>query len=248
MQSRAAFIDAKLSEHHESPPYFKRMEALNLSGAPALKRSLTPPPLPGADLKSLAGTATLLDVRSISAFLGAHLPGSLSLPTQMISAFAGWLLDADEDLVLVADGPAEAEAAARHLARIGYDGVCGYLAPSLPAWAAAGGAFSSLPVVDATAVRKRLQDRPDRWRLLDVRGEDEFRATRIPGSRNIYVGGLPDRIDALDRNESYTVMCGSGVRATIAASVLLKAGFSEVDLFLGSMGAWKSLGYETESA
>jgi hydroxyacylglutathione hydrolase len=41
-------------------------------------------------------------------------------------------------------------------------------------------------------------------------------------------------------------MCGSGARATIAASVLLRAGFDKVDLFLGSMGAWKSVGFSTE--
>jgi hydroxyacylglutathione hydrolase len=36
-------------------------------------------------------------------------------------------------------------------------------------------------------------------------------------------------------------MCGSGARATIAASVLLRAGWQQVDLFLGSVGAWKRL-------
>jgi hydroxyacylglutathione hydrolase len=32
-------------------------------------------------------------------------------------------------------------------------------------------------------------------------------------------------------------MCGSGARATIAASVLLRLGFHHVDVFLGSVGA-----------
>jgi 3-mercaptopyruvate sulfurtransferase SseA len=40
-------------------------------------------------------------------------------------------------------------------------------------------------------------------------------------------------------------MCGSGTRATIGASILLRAGFSGVDLFFGSIGAWGSMGSAT---
>ena len=85
------------------------------------------------------------------------------------------------------------------------------------------------------------------WRLLDVRGEDEARASRIEGSEHLYLGRLPERLETLDKALHYTVMCGSGARATIAASILLNAGFRHVDLFLGSMGAWKQLGHETVS-
>jgi hydroxyacylglutathione hydrolase len=35
-------------------------------------------------------------------------------------------------------------------------------------------------------------------------------------------------------------MCGSGQRATVAASVLRRAGFDRVDVFLGSMSAWQA--------
>jgi hydroxyacylglutathione hydrolase len=41
-------------------------------------------------------------------------------------------------------------------------------------------------------------------------------------------------------------MCASGARATVAASILLRRGFHNVDLFLGSMGAWKSQGYDVD--
>ena len=43
-------------------------------------------------------------------------------------------------------------------------------------------------------------------------------------------------------------MFPSGARATIAASLLLRAGFSRVDLFLGSLQAWKKAGFETQDA
>ena len=244
--SRERFIDFKVDEHHEQPPYFRSMEKLNLEGATPVAEPLTPVPLAIDRLAGLADDAVFIDVRSASAYLGAHVPGSIALPTGMIAAFAGWLLDPEDELVLIAEDATQAEKAARHLARIGYDRVHGYLGPSLVEWAAKGESFGTLPVVDAASVRERLQSEADGWVLLDVREGEEVETVRIPGSRHVYVGRLPAAIDELAAGNSYTVMCGSGARATIAASLLLRAGVRQVDLFLGSMGAWQEAGFETE--
>lgn len=128
---------------------------------------------------------------------------------------------------------------------MGFDRVNGYLAPSLTAWAAAGCAFRSLPVVDAETVRSRTRMAAEGWHLLDVRSPSEVAAHRIEAASNIYLGELPDQLTRLDPSRSYTVMCGSGSRATIAASLLRRAGFERVDLFLGSIGAWLSEGFAT---
>lgn len=248
IQGRDAFIDVKLAEHHEIPPYFKHMEALNLSGPPPLTRPLSPPPLRAADAKSAMSNAVVVDVRDPSAFLGAHLPGSLCLPADLVASYAGWLLDAQDELVLVADDAAAAAAATMQLARIGFDRVRGYLAPALTAWAASGEAFNTLAVVGTDEVRTRVASAAHGWTLLDVRGQDEIGEARIAGSRHVYLGDLPSRHAELSRDEHYTVMCGSGVRATVGASVLLRAGFTDVDLFFGSIGAWQSAGLATDSA
>lgn len=245
--SREAFIEAKLAEHHTLPPYFKFMEALNLSGPPPLAHPLCPVPLTAAEVKTAMDSALVVDVRSASAFLGAHLPRSLSLPVDLIASYAGWLLDPGDDLVLVADDAAHAATAAVHLARIGFDRVWGYLAPSLTGWAATGQAFNTLPVLGADEVGEHVASPPDDWTLLDVRGEEEVAESRIAGSEHVYLGDLPARHGELDRSRRYTVMCGSGARATVGASVLLRAGFDRVDLFFGSMGAWRSAGLATES-
>ncbi len=246
IEQREAFIDAKMAEHHLQPPYFKHMEELNLSGASPVRQPLAPAPLTSQTFKALRHSCVVVDVRSASSFLGAHLPGSLALPVNMISAFAGWLLEPREELILVADDAEQASLAARHLARIGYDKVQGFLAPSLAAWAAGGESFGTLPVVDADTVRTRRQEMREDWTLLDVRDEAEFSQVAIPGARHLYVGEVQARLAELVPQSAYTVMCGSGTRATIAASVLLRAGFDGVDLFLGSMGAWKSVGLPTE--
>lgn len=245
IRDRDRFIEEKLAEHHDYPPYFKFMEELNLSGASETLEPLTPQPLTTDDMKAVLPQSVPVDVRSTSAFLGAHLPGSLSLPVGMISAFAGWLLSYEDQLVLVADDADEAEMAARHLARIGFDRVVGFLAPSLPAWAAAGESFSSLPVISAADVNQRTESCRN-WILLDVRGEDEVAVMQIKGAQHVYVGSLPAEVKRLPKDKQYTVMCASGARATVAASILLRNGFDAVDLFFGSMGAWKSRGYPVD--
>ena len=243
MADRDAFIDAKVAEQHDYPPYFQRMEHLNLVGGTAMASPPVPRPLTAAAAEGALAGGLAVDVRPASAYLGAHLPGSLSLPVDMIAAFAGWLLDADDELVLVADDADQAAEAARHLGRIGFDRLAGYLAPSLTAWAATGRAFNTLPVVDARTVQTRIDAGAGDWVLLDVRSAEEVAAAAIDGASHVYVGELPRRLAELDRDKRHTVMCGSGARATVAASVLLRHGFVGVDLFLGSMGAWRSGGY-----
>ena len=240
---RAAFVARKLAEHHYQPPYFHRMEHLNLVGGAAPARVLTPRALRPDEVE--AAEAVRVDVRGVTAFLGAHLPGSLAIPHDMIPAFAGWLLDAEDELLLVADDEAQAAAAARHLARIGYDRVAGYLAAALTGWATGARPFGSLPAVEVDAVADRVERRPNGWTLLDVRAIDEVEQGIVPGARHVYVGELPSGLDDLPRDGRYTIMCASGARATIAASVLRRAGFADVDVFLGSMGAWKAAGKET---
>lgn len=242
---RDRFIAAKLAEDHEQPPYFRHMERLNLEGGGPAVRVALPPALDAAAFAEAREQATVVDVRGVAAFLGAHLPGSLAIPADMLSAFAGWLLDPEEELLLVAEDAAQAEGAARHLLRIGYDRVAGYLSPALAGWAAGGRPFHSLPVVDDALVARRIAKAANDWTLLDVRRPGEAAEGIVEGVRQIYVGRLAERLDSLPRDRRYTVMCASGARATIAASLLARAGFAEVDVFLGSMGAWKAAGRPT---
>lgn len=243
---RDAFIEAKLAEHHRQPPYFRHMEAGNLEGASAVRALLRPCAMNTEDFLDAASRATVLDVRSASAFLGAHLQGSIAIPEHMISSFAGWFLSPEDELALVAEDLDQAERAATALARIGYDRILGFLAPSLAGWASTGQTFGSLRVVDTDEVKRRVESGADGWTLLDVRDDDEVEEGRVPGARNAYVGELPETLESLDTGRHYTVMCGSGSRATIAASLMCRHGFQHVDLYLGSFSAWSGKGLEVE--
>jgi hydroxyacylglutathione hydrolase len=237
MESREAFVRQKLEEHHYQPPYFRLMEKLNRTGMEE-PPELRPPPLTVDEFVRLRDDATLVDVRNTSAFLGAHIPGSISMPVDTVPGFAGWLLEPEQSVILIADDERQASLTAQHLARIGYDNVVGYLGSSLPAWVAAGHEFQSIATLDVEEVENDWRDNHERT-LLDVRSIDELADGMIPGARHVYVGELPQRINELERDCKYTVLCATGVRSTIAASVLLRAGFSDVAVFLGSMGAWQ---------
>jgi len=245
---RDAFIARKVGEHHYQPPYFRLMEHLNAVGAESPARVLVPRAITAAEFSQVTDSAVIVDVRSTAAYLGAHLPSSLGIPAAMLAAFAGWLLDPEQDIVLVADDAAEAHSAATHLARIGYDRIKGFLTTQLPGWAAGGRPFRTLAVVDVDEVARRIGESGDGWTLLDVRSIGETETGTVPGARHVYVGEVGQRLDTLDPERRYTVMCGSGARATVAASVLRKAGFEHVDVFMGSMGAWRAAQQPTVTA
>lgn len=242
LESRDAFIRKKTAEHHYQPPYFRLMEERNLTGAGPAPRVIMPQPLTPNEFRKLPAETAILDARTVSAFLGAHLPGSLAIPAPMIPAFAGWYLEPGQPVALIASDPGQAEEAARHLVRIGLDNLSGFLTTDMPEWSAMGLPFQSLPALYVDDIRQRLEQPPENWQLLDVRSLSEYETEAIEDAIHIYTGELGQKLDQLDRNRHYTVMCASGARATIAASVLERAGFSKVDVFLGSFGAWKSAG------
>jgi len=236
IRDRNEFIKVKVAEHHYQPPYFRLMEALNLSGTDPMY------PQPAAlgidDIKDFGDQVVRVDVRSAEAYAAAHLPGALCVPGEMIPAFAGWLIKPEQRMVLIAENADQAWQAARHLGRIGFDRVEGYLAGIMD-WVTAGEPFASIEFADTATVEQRLNRRPADWRLLDVRGLEEVGAQPMPEAAHIYVGELPGKLPELDSNKAYTVMCASGQRAAIAASVLERSGYNKVDVYLGSMAAWQ---------
>jgi hydroxyacylglutathione hydrolase len=242
----AQFVARKVAEHHYRPPYFRKMEQLNLAGPPPLDGEPEPPPIGVKEFaRAMEAGMTALDVRSAEAFAGAHVPDSLSLPEQMIPSFAGWLLSYDAGLGLVAESPDEAARAALLLARLGYDRVRGYLSEGIVGWETSGRSYASLPALYAGDLKRRI-DEGREFTLLDVRTRGEFERARVPGATHIYVGELAGRLGELPADRPVITFCGNGRRATVAASLLRRHGVERVEDCLGSMAAWSALGCPTE--
>ena len=235
---RDAFIEAKVAENHYQPPYFRLMERLNLEGAQLPPRVVRPKRLTLPEMRNTTADH-VIDVREPLAFASGHFPGSMCLPVGMISAFAGWFIREGEMIVLVGSDEDQLSSALPHLTRIGLDNVIGGYNGVVPA-AANGVSMNSMPMVDTDTVKSRLDKVEGDWTLLDVRDADERQTSAIDGSEHIYVGELNERWSQLDKDRSYTLMCASGMRATVAAGWLASRGFSNLDIYLGSMGAWKA--------
>ncbi len=234
---RDAFIQFKINENHYQPPYFRVMERLNMEGSDAPPSVLRPRNLSLQQLNS-CDADHLIDIREPMAYTSGHLPGAMSLPVGMISAFAGWFIEEGESLALIASDEEQLATAMEHLVRIALDNVVGGYVGVVPA-AAQGQEMQQTLMIDTSEIEDRLNN-AENWTLLDVRDADERATTAIEGSQHIYVGELNERWRELDKNHHYTLMCASGARATVAAGWLASQGFDKLDIYLGSMGAWKA--------
>lgn len=235
---RDEFIRTKVEEHHYQPPYFRLMERLNLEGGDAAPRVMHPRKLSLSELQD-SGADHLIDVREPMAYASGHLPGAISLPVGMLPAFAGWFIAEGESIALIASDNGQPASAMEHLVRIALDNVVGAYVGVVPA-AAQGKTMEHIPMIGTDTVERRVSQAPDGWTLLDVRAADERDAAAIEGSQHIYVGELNERWQELDKHGDYTLMCASGMRATVAAGWLASKGFENLDIYLGSMGAWQS--------
>ncbi|HJS08573.1 MAG TPA: rhodanese-like domain-containing protein, partial [Pirellulales bacterium] len=78
--------------------------------------------------------------------------------------------------------------------------------------------------------------------VLDVRTEKEWNAGHIEGAIHIHGGKLQERFSDVPRDKPVAVVCGSGYRASIAASFLKREGYEDVTNVVGGMAAWKAAG------
>ena len=74
--------------------------------------------------------------------------------------------------------------------------------------------------------------------ILDVRSVLEFEGERIEGARNIPVDQLEMRLSEVPEHEEVLVVCRTGIRATIAAASLARAG-RRARVLEGGMLAWR---------
>ncbi len=244
VKDRETFIDNKVAEEHYQPPYFRRMEHYNQNGSPAMDTLPTPKPYNHEEFAGLINDgASVLDIRSPEAFSGAYIPHTLAMPAGMIPAYAGWFLDYDREVALVVSHCNEVDEAVRHLIRLGYDRVVGYLDGGLHTWETAGSRYDTIPSLYAGDLKARLDDNAD-FTLLDVRQKEEYETGHLQGAVHRYLGYLPDHLDEIPRDKPVVTFCGSGKRAIIAASILKNNGFKSVENCLGSMAACRAIGCE----
>lgn len=91
--------------------------------------------------------------------------------------------------------------------------------------------------ISTTEVQRRLEA-GEQLHLIDVREEFEVQDGHIPGVVNIPLGTLPERLNELDKNQSYIMVCRSSARSGQATAFLEEKGFDAANM-VGGMLAWE---------
>lgn len=243
---KESFVTHLMKQKLLRPPYFRKMEQLNLNGPPLLHESPSPRPLSVDEFEEEIHEpdTVILDTREPEAFAGSHIPNSLNIWLDGLSFYPGWVVTYDQKILLVTERKEDVETAKAYLRRLGFDNIKGYLCPRLKEWRNHGKPIEHLGTLSAAMLKERL-DRAEVL-LLDVREEQEWKEGHIEGAERIYVGHLKEEAKRLPRGKPVVTTCGWGGRGGLAASILKKLGFSDVSNLLGGMKAWKKLGYPIE--
>lgn len=230
----------------EAPRYYFRLKKVNGKGAKIMGSVPTLPPLsPSEFQEKMAEENTLiLDTRSILAFGGGHIPGAINIGlSPSFTNWVGWMVDAETKLLLVMNNHQDITFVTEQLFRIGYDNLIGYLHNGMTSWQKAG-----LPLQHTGEwTVHELNQNKDQVTILDVRSDSEYESGYIPGAKHIYVPHLLEHLDELDKNSTIATYCGSGYRASVAASLLQKHGFNKVVNIPGSWSAWKEANLPIET-
>jgi rhodanese-related sulfurtransferase len=181
-----------------------------------------------------APDAQVLDVRDGEHFADGHMAGSFndSVAAPGFGNRCGFALDPEREVVIVATTHEEAEDAARKLAAVGFTQLAeiGFgldSAHALERFEPIG-----LEEMGTLAAKGDLQ-------VIDVREADE-QSELAAGALAIPYRLLADAdLAKLDPERPTAVVCHTGVRAPIAASLLARRGFTHVRPVLGEgMGTW----------
>ena len=235
LKDRKEFVKQMTANLPDRPAYFAYDVGVNLRGATPFSELPPLRTLNEADLrKAIAEGAAVIDTRSAPFFGAGHFPGSLNigLGSAMFSTWVGFIVPGGQSIALVV-GSADAAVKARlELARIGFDNVLGYIeADTLKDTQQ----LSQLSVCDL----KLALQRGDAPRVLDVRTPGEWEAGHIEGATHLPLPKLSAGMSEIPPGQPIAVMCGSGYRSSIAASLLRARGFAGVVNVMGGMAAFQ---------
>jgi glyoxylase-like metal-dependent hydrolase (beta-lactamase superfamily II)/rhodanese-related sulfurtransferase len=242
------FIELLTTDMPEAPDHFSRCSDINRKG-PTLVKNL--PPLAPMDPASFSTTmkekdTIILDIRSYEAFGGQHVSGSYHIDFgSNFSTFAGWVIPPDVNILLVTETLHQAEEAVVMLRRVGLDRTIGYLEGGMYEWAKAGFPTDHIPQLSAEDLYKRMTG-GSKIGLVDVRAKREYMTGHIEGAINIPAPDLRERYQVLDMRVPIVVMCNTGHRSSLGASILKQKGLKEIYNLAGGMTGYNAAGYGAE--
>ena len=230
----AGFIDALLDGQPDAHAYFARMKRQNRQGPAVMgeRAPLTEIPVETAASRLAADEISVVDTRSHSQVHAGTVQGALNIPAgTKFASFGAWAVDPERDsrpLVLLAGDQDTAMDMWDHLVRVGIDAVAGYVTT-----------LDGLPTSKPRTISPAELENFDAALVLDVRNKTEHAAGHVPGSAQLSAGRVLWNTDQLPADGTIVTYCQSGVRNSVAASALRRAGFDVVELE-GSYAGWNA--------
>jgi rhodanese-related sulfurtransferase len=108
-------------------------------------------------------------------------------------------------------------------------------------------ARAAIRETDVATIAERLR-RGDRFRLVDVREDHEWKKGHIPGAVHLARGIIERDIERTfpDTGAEIVLYCGGGYRSALAADNLRRMGYTNVSSMDGGWRGWKEAGHEVE--
>jgi glyoxylase-like metal-dependent hydrolase (beta-lactamase superfamily II)/rhodanese-related sulfurtransferase len=228
-EDEGEFVQTLTSEQSPQPSNFQRIVELNRG--PLLTEASPVETLLPERVKQLVETgAIVIDGRDEREFDAAHVPGSINVTMNQssVGTRAAWMVDPESEVITTAEGDEDARRMVCMLEAIGFRHIRGYLTGGIAAWRAAKLKVETTTVLDIPTLAEQLKKGESI--LLDVRDVDEWEAGYVEGSIHFPYWRLRDEVPNEIRNaeKPLAVACASGVRSTLAASFLKRAGVKNV--------------------
>jgi len=230
-EDEGEFVSTLTAEQTPQPPNFERIVELNRG--PLLTETAPQKPLLPQRVKELVEAgAVLIDGRDQREFDAAHVPGSINVTMNQsgVGTRAAWMVEPESEVIVTAEGDEEARRMIPMLEAVGFRHIRGYLAGGINVWRSTGLEAETTPALDIPGLAERLKN--EEVVLLDVRSLAEWEAGHVEGSIHVPYqqlrDGVPDEIRNAD-GKPLAVVCGSGVRSALAASLLKRVGVENVE-------------------
>ncbi|WP_006246854.1 MBL fold metallo-hydrolase [Mycolicibacterium tusciae] len=216
-QDEQSFVDELISGLSAHPAYYAHMGVINKQG-PAPVDLSTPQPVDPTELRRRIDLGEwVVDLRNRTAFAAGHVEGTLAFElSKSFVTYLGWLYAWGAPLTLIGEDQEQIAEARRELVRIGVDNLTGAAVGDISSLTN-GSRLRSYRVADFSDLAESIH-RPQ-LTVLDVRQQGEHDKSHVKGAVNIPLHELADKIDEVPYGDVW-VHCGSGYRASIAASML----------------------------
>lgn len=240
------FVERSISALGPQPPNFENIVALNRG--PLVKETVEAHPLSPRQVRQAHDDGGLVvDLRVELQFDEAHIPGAVCITSRRagFGSKLAWLATPEQPIVLVGHDDEDALEAAQLAGAVGLRNIAGYLAGGMASWREENLDVDRVQRMTVAQLHERWER--DGLQILDVREHSEWDAGHVPGSvHEPYhdIRGVPAGIDAA---RPVAVVCGSGQRSAVAASLLQRFGARQViHVVDGGVPLWERNGWPIE--